>query len=162
MDIQHEATYKLGKYKIIEGVGGGLWWESHHGLSDCQTGRCFIEGNILIVGPVESEKSGFLKREFMEHIDRLPAWSKTKYFCLSRSICKCETGARMSLISETERPMDVTLNSIRNRATDKMDDSRKIAIEEIDYRKHFSALKIKMGGGWKLVKQWINQIQRSR
>ena len=162
MDIPLEACYKLGHYKIIEGVGGGLWWESHHGLSNCQTGRCFIEGNIFIIGPVESQRPGFLKREFMEHLDRLPTWRKTKYFCLSQTIYKCKTGARMSLISETDRPMDVTLNSAKNRVMDKMGDSRKIQIEKLDGKQHLSALKAKSVEAWKLVKQWINLIQRLR
>ena len=162
MDTPHEASYKLGHYKIIQVVGGGLWWESHHALSDCQTGRCFIEGNILIIGPSESQRPGFLKREFMEHIDRLPTWRKTKYFCLSQTIYKCETGARMSLISKTERPIDVTLSSAKNRVMDKMGDRRIIQIEKLDGKEHISALKAKMVRAWKFVKQWKNQIQRSR
>ena len=65
MDFQREAYYKLAHYKIIEVVGVGLWWETHDGLSNRQTGRCFIEGNILVIGPVESQWPGFLKREFI-------------------------------------------------------------------------------------------------
>ena len=89
--MTREVSYKLGRYKIIEGTGGGLWWESHSGVGNTKTGRCFIEGNILIIGPSETEKSGFLKTEFMEHLNRLPPWRKTKYYCSSHAIYNCET-----------------------------------------------------------------------
>ena len=162
MDIAREACYKLSHYKIIEGVGGGLCWESHHGLSDCQTGRCFIEGNILIIGPVEFQRPGFLKREFMEHLDRLPTWEKTKYFCLSQSVYKCKTGERMSLIPEIEGHMDVTLSAETNRVMDKMEDNMKIPLKNFYGKKHFSALKAKIAGTREFVKQWINLIHGSR
>ena len=83
-----KKSYKLGRYKILEGPGGGLCWESHAGIGSAQTGRCFIEGSILIIGPTETEKSGYLKREFMEHLDRLPLWEKTKYYCMSNMIIR--------------------------------------------------------------------------
>lgn len=162
MNMQSEASYKLSNYKIIEAVGGGLWWESHHGLSGCQTGRCFVEGSILIIGPVESERPGFLKREFMVHLNRLPAWRKTKYFCLSRTIYRCETGGRMSPVSKTEMPMDVTRDSLKNTITGRMNKNRKIRIEKVDYLKYLSALKPKMIGGWKIIKRRMDLLQRSR
>ena len=90
-----EFSYKLGSYKITEVVGGGLVWESHHGLGSSQKGKCFIEGRILVLGPVDTEESGFLKREFQDHLDKLPKWDKTEYYCLSHSILKCSTGARI-------------------------------------------------------------------
>ena len=90
--MTREVSYKLGRYKIIEGTGGGLWWESHSGVGNAKTGRCFIEGNILIIGPSETEKSGFLKREYMERLNRLPPWRKTKYYCSSYAIYNCKTG----------------------------------------------------------------------
>ena len=152
MDVRREATYKLGHYKIIDGIGGGLWWESHHGFSDCQVGRCFIEGNILIIGPSESQRPGFLKREFMEHLDLLPNWRKTKYFCSSQTIYKCKTGARMSSILEIDGPVEVILKSAKDSVADKIGDSRKHYIERLDGRKHLSTLKEKMLGAWKFFK----------
>ena len=54
--MTRDVSYKLGRYKIIEGIGGGLWWESHSGVGSAQTGKCYLEGNILIIGPSETEK----------------------------------------------------------------------------------------------------------
>jgi hypothetical protein len=90
--MARELSYKLGRYKITEAFGGGLWWESHHGVGSLKKGKCTIEGSILILGPSEIEEPGFLKREFVEHLDKLPNWDKTKYYCLSHSIHKCRTG----------------------------------------------------------------------
>ena len=161
MDIPREANYKLGHYKIIEVVGGGLWWESHHGLSNCQTGRCFIEGNILVIGPSEDQRPGFLKREFMEHLDRLPTWRKTKYFCSSQTLYQCKTGARLLSISEIKQPADVTFKAPKKDAVEKMGDSGKIQIDRFDGKKHLSMLKEKLGVTWKLLEQWINAIRHS-
>ena len=41
-----EFSFKLGGYKITEVVGGGLLWESHHGLGSIQKGYGGME-----VGP---------------------------------------------------------------------------------------------------------------
>ena len=72
MGMTRAVSYKLGRYKITEDIGGGLWWESHSGVGNAKTGRCYLEGNILIIGPAETEKPGFLKTEFMEHLGQLP------------------------------------------------------------------------------------------
>ena len=92
--MSHEISYKLGRYKIVESPGGGLWWESHFGFGSAQTGRCFVDGNILIIGARDGEKSGYLKREFMEHLVKLPPWEKTKYYCLSHALHKCNAKVR--------------------------------------------------------------------
>ncbi len=161
MNIQSEAFYKLSKYKIIEAVGGGLWWESHHGMSECQTGRCFVEGSILIIGPIESERPGFFKREFVEHLNRLPSWRKTKYFCLSRSIYPCKTSTRLSPISKTEMRMAVKCDSPKYKAIGGMSKNINSQIKNVDYKQHCSSLKLRLIGGWKLVKRWIYLMQRS-
>ena len=87
-----ETFYKLGRYEIIEKEDGQVWWESHSGFSSTKGGKCFVEGNILFIGPSRTEEDGFLKREFMERLNRLPLWRKTKYYCSSYAIYNCETG----------------------------------------------------------------------
>ena len=72
-----------------------------------------MEGNILIIGPREAEEPGFLKREFMEHIDKLPAWEKTKYYCLSHSLHKCRTGARLSLPQKMADHVGTTQSAVK-------------------------------------------------
>jgi hypothetical protein len=88
--------YRLGEIKIIQS-GGALWWEAHAGLGASQSGRCIIRGNILLLGPVEAEESGYLKREFLESLRGIPLWDLTAYYCSSYSIHDCRSGRRLEL-----------------------------------------------------------------
>ena len=84
--------YRLAEYKIIEGEDGHIWWETHSGFCAVKKGRCFANGNVLFIGPGHtSEENGFLKGEFLDQLNRLPKWGKTKYYCTSFNIVKCKT-----------------------------------------------------------------------
>lgn len=87
-----ESRYRLGEYVIIEHGGILLTWASHIALGAQLNGRCFILGNILVIGPKESEEAGFLKLEFFEQLMELPPWIKTTYYCFASSILKVGTG----------------------------------------------------------------------
>ena len=152
--MTRELSYKLGRYKIIEGTSGGLWWETHYGLGSVQTGRCFIEGNILILGPSEAEPPGLPKREFMEHLDQLPAWEKTKYFCSSDAIHKCKTGGRVSFPAEIDEHIDVSLNTVKSIIMDEVSDSREIVNEQPDAKRAFVYVKEKIDKIWNFIKTW--------
>jgi hypothetical protein len=86
------AVYRLAGYKIIEGAAGGLTWESHFGFAAGHTGKCFRKGTILFIGPTESERPGYLKRDFFDHLRQFPEWSKTKYYCRGLEVFHCITG----------------------------------------------------------------------
>jgi len=88
-------SYRLGRYEIIEKGNGEIWWETHAGFGRVRTGNCFIIENILFIGPHKMETPGFLKGEFIEHLNKLPKWEKTKYYCSSYTFYNCNTG-RMS------------------------------------------------------------------
>ncbi len=87
-----ENKYRLGEYVIIEQGGILLTWASHVALGAQLNGRCFIIGNILVIGPKEHEEAGFLKLEFFEQLMKLPAWTKTTYYCFASSIREVGTG----------------------------------------------------------------------
>jgi len=87
-----EIKYRLGEYIIIERGGFLLTWESHIALGTQLSGRCFIIGNILVIGPREHEEAGYLSLEFYEQLNKLPAWNKTAYYCFASSIRKVDTG----------------------------------------------------------------------
>lgn len=89
-------SYRLDEYKIIESNTGELTWEAHRGFGGLQKGRCFRKGGILFIGPLETDEPGFLKREFLEHLKPLPAWSKTKHYCVSFEIHHCKTHKRVT------------------------------------------------------------------
>ena len=43
----------------------------------------------------------------MEHLDKLPLWDKTKYYCSSHAVKECKTGERMDsdfkIVSESSK-----------------------------------------------------------
>jgi hypothetical protein len=90
--MMQAIAYKLSEYKIIEHEYGDLWWESHFGLGNLKTGKCFINKNILFIKPSDYTEPGFLKGEFLDHLKKLPRWEKTKFYCTSFKIYKCKSG----------------------------------------------------------------------
>lgn len=88
--------YKLGEHKIIESDTGELRWEAHFGLGRFQEGRCFKKGTLLFLGPAETNRQGFLKGEFLDHLKPLPEWQKTKYYCRGFEIYHCNTGKKVT------------------------------------------------------------------
>lgn len=90
--MMQNTSYSLAEYKIIENQHGDLWWETHIGLGSLVSGKCFINGNILFIKPSSSTGPGFLKGEFLDHLNKLPKWEKTKYYCTSCKIYECKSG----------------------------------------------------------------------
>jgi len=89
--LMNEIKYKLGEFIIIEHSGVLLTWVTHIALGAQRSGRCFIVGNILLIGPLDREAAGFLKLEFHEHLMKLPPWDKTRYYCFASSLRKVGT-----------------------------------------------------------------------
>lgn len=85
-------SYKLAQYCIIEKNNSEIWWETHGGVGSLKKGKCFVQGDILFIGPPETEEAGYLKREFLEKLRKFPQWTKTKYYCSSYSIHECSPG----------------------------------------------------------------------
>jgi len=93
----NQIKYRLGEFIIIEHSGVLLTCVTHIALGAQRSGRCFIVGNILVIGPWDSEKAGHLKLEFHEHLMKLSAWNKTRYYCFASSLRK--VGTEQSLTS---------------------------------------------------------------
>jgi len=102
IEIVEDICYRLGRYKIIEKNNGRVWWESHRRLNISKAGRCFTEGNILFMMPAEIEKTGLVKKDFMQHLNQLSNWTKTDYYCDSYSLYYCENGRICRDIEERE------------------------------------------------------------
>ena len=151
-------SYKLAQYEIIEGSDGTLRWESHGGLSGLNTGKCLIIGNVLVIGPSELERPGYLKREFLEHLNKLPPWEKTEYYCPSHVLYRCQTGARISFDTKQgwsgDRPPPPTRNdAVHERTSSKAGDNQK------PYRKEvFGKIKISVGKTTELLKLWYGKF----
>jgi hypothetical protein len=139
----HNTAYRLAEYKIVENEHGDLWWETHIGLGSLRIGKCFINGDILFIKPSDSTGPGFLKGEFLDHLNRLPKWEKTTYFCASYKIYKCKSGSRKPIF----KGMDSRLQKIgilgKNISTQKeiAEGTRKSV--KVDTATHFS---YKLGG----------------
>jgi hypothetical protein len=86
--LKNEIKYRLGDFIIIEHSGILLTWVTHIALGAQRSGRCFIVGNILLIGSLEREEAGFLKLEFHEQLRKLPPWDKTHYYCFASSLRK--------------------------------------------------------------------------
>jgi hypothetical protein len=83
--------YRLSEFKIIKNEDGSIWWETHSGFCSVKTGRCFVSGSTLFIeSAYTSEENGFLKGEYLDQLNRLPKWEKTKYYCTSFHIVKCK------------------------------------------------------------------------
>jgi len=91
-EIREDISYRLGRYEIIEKNNGQICWESHRRLNILKTGKCFTEGDILFMEPAESEKTGLVKNEFIQRLNRLPNWTKSSYYCSGYSLNYCEDG----------------------------------------------------------------------
>ena len=85
-----DRSFRLGRYEIIEKSGGEIWWKAHGGFANQNKGKCFIEGNVLFIGPSERDEEGFLINEFIEYLDKFPRWNRTKYYCPSFMLYTCK------------------------------------------------------------------------
>ena len=86
------AAYKLNEYRIIEDENGLLWWETHYGFGVQRRGMCFIHNDILIIGPCSHEEIGYLKGEFLDRLEKLPLWNKTKHYCFASELLDVASG----------------------------------------------------------------------
>jgi hypothetical protein len=75
--MMNESIYRLGEYRITEYENGLLRWETHFNFGVQRSGKCYIFGDILIIGHWSNEGSGYLQLEFSELLQKLPIWNKT-------------------------------------------------------------------------------------
>jgi hypothetical protein len=101
--MMQNTAYRLAEFKIIENTHGDLWWETHIGLGSLKTGKGFINGDILFLVPSDITGPGFLKGEFLDHLNRLSKWKKTKYYCASYKISECQSVSQIPLAEEKGR-----------------------------------------------------------
>jgi len=103
--LMNEIKYRLGEFIIVEHSGVLLTWVTHIALGAQRSGRCFIVGNILLIGSLDREEAGFLKLEFNEHLMKLPTWDKTRYYCFASSLRK--VGTEQNLASYLKEQLSI-------------------------------------------------------
>jgi hypothetical protein len=104
--VTNEIKYRLGEFIIIEHRGVLLTWVTQIALGAQRSGRCFIVGNILLMGSLDREEAGFLKLEFNEHLMKLPPWDKTRYYCFASSLRKVGTEQSLASYLREQLPID--------------------------------------------------------
>jgi hypothetical protein len=117
-----KTAYRLAEYKITtsEHSDSDLWWEAHIGLGSLKSGKCFINGDILFLKPTDVTEPGFLKKEFIDHLNKLPTWDKTKYYCTSYKIRPCKAGSGKSPRKGTGRGLQNTTSTIEDKSAFKL------------------------------------------
>jgi hypothetical protein len=102
----NDIKYRLGDFIIIEHSGVLLTWVTHIALGAQRSGRCFILGNILLIGSLDREEAGYLKLEFHEHLMKLPPWNNTRYYCFASSLRKVGTKQSLASYLREQLPID--------------------------------------------------------
>jgi len=92
----NETIYRLGEYRIIEYENGLLRWETYYHFGVQRSGKCFILGDILIIGHWSHEEPGYLILEFFEQLQKLPVWNKTRYYCFAFELLDVATGQSLT------------------------------------------------------------------
>ena len=132
--MMQNTAYRLAEYKIIENEHGDLWWETHFGFGSFKGGKCFISGNILFIKPSKSKGPGFLKGEFLDHLNKLPKWEKTICYCASYRIYKCESVRKPPLgrvgIQLDNQTASTEYRSTRREVVKTGDESEKVVTRE--------------------------------
>ncbi len=88
----HKGEYRLGKYKIIEYGERLITWETHAALGEQVSGKCVQLGDVLVIGHADHHETGYLIGEFLDLLDSLPAWKKTRYYCFAPELLDVVTG----------------------------------------------------------------------
>jgi len=157
--MKEDRFYRLGQYKIIEKHNGALWWESYGGFSSVRGGKCFIEGDILFLGAGETKDHGHLLLEFKEHLDQLPRWEKTKYYCPSYTIYSSKTGRRC-LLEERDIEPDRGTPRIRNNLYAEVTrDSRGVAAKHWIAPEVIIKIRRRAAETLELFRDWLSKIR---
>jgi len=116
--MNETKSYRLGEYRIMEYDGVMFTWERHAALAEELSGRCFLCGDILVIGDCSRQQTGYLIGEFIEQLQKFPAWDKTRYYCLAASLLEVDTGHRLTdsffahPLSQVKKPgLDLRISS---------------------------------------------------
>lgn len=149
------ASYRLGPYRIIEDQYGPLRWESYFGFARTKAGRCFIAGNILFLEPfTQIDEPGYLIGEYKQLVDRLPQWTKTKYYCsfyTMKACDACTTPPLKTIGTQTPAQMEAVTNGLQTQVTNALESAVNLSrhTKAVCYRlAHYKIIDNERGGLW--------------
>jgi hypothetical protein len=111
-------SYRLGEYRITEYDNVLYSWKRHAALAEQYGGKCFIQGNVLIIGDCSHQETGYLIGEFLDQLQKWPEWNKTRYYCLASSLLDVNTNhsltddflaKRLSSVDSADLKSDINL-----------------------------------------------------
>ena len=109
--MNEKRSYRLGKYRITEYDNLLLSWERHDAVAEQRSGKCFICGDVLIIGHCSYQETGYLIGEFHDQMRKLPVWDKTRYYCFSSSLLDVVTGHNLANDFLERRLSFININS---------------------------------------------------
>ena len=136
--MMQNTAYRLAEYKILQNKHGDLWWETHIGLGSMKTGKGFINGDILFIVPSDITVPGFLKGEFLDHLNRLPKWKKTKYYCASYKISECQSVSQKPLVEGTDSRLKLKVKLQRHESTQRAVAKKSLKSDNIGTTAHIA------------------------
>ena len=90
--MTNDSSYRLGNYRITVSDDILVRWERHVPLAMARSGKCFLFGDVLIIGSKFSDEDGFQIGEFLDSVRKLPPWTRTRFYCFEGELFDCATG----------------------------------------------------------------------
>lgn len=95
--ITHEAidraepgTYRLNRYKITVHHNLAISWQTIDELNKTIGGSCYIESDIILLGPQKNKAGEERRRVFFNELKLLPLWNKTAAWGHAESLKICD------------------------------------------------------------------------
>ena len=95
--ISHETVnqaepgpYRLNRYKITLHNNLALFWQTIGGSNKTIGGLCYIESDIIFLGPQKNESDEGRRRLFFNELKLLPLWNQTAVWGYAESLRICD------------------------------------------------------------------------
>ncbi len=111
--VNEIKSYRLSEYRITEYDNVFYSWQRHAALAEEYSGKCFIQGDVLIIGDCSRQETGYLIGEFLDQLKKLPEWNKTRYYCLASNLLDVNTGRGLTDDFLTQRMSSVNSDDLK-------------------------------------------------
>ncbi len=90
VNLTEPGSYRLNRYKINVHHNLVVSWQTIGGLNKIIGGSCYIESDIIFLGPQKNEADEDRRRIFFNEIKKLPLWNKTAVWGYAESLRICD------------------------------------------------------------------------
>jgi len=88
--VAESISFQLSRYKITVHKNRIISWQTTGGFNKTIDGTCFIESDIIFIGPQENASDAKQRRLFFAELKLLPLWAKTVAWGHAGSLKICE------------------------------------------------------------------------